>query len=339
MKYPLILLILAMCFTACKKDSDELDANDTSLTAHWMQNLLIKHVDKKVTLKDICLPRAHDAGVYVLNNCTAGNACNTKTQDQSMYNMLKAGVRVFDVRPTIIDGEYWTYHRTNCGGLGCEGETMQVFLQDTKRYIDEHNELVIFEMNNLCNTGSQDPGLMALINQELAGRIYKLESPLGQDFVDTDLKEIIPAYNNGGIVVLIWDGVNTASANPTEGIFPKSFIPYSGTYANNPDIETVMNDQIQKFNAFDPTGNTLFRFSYTFTLSTGLAVACVSNPEEATSIEDISVVGRDQMPARIDAWIVDGTFTKTKIPNILSVDFANTSVTMQCIKLAELSLE
>ena len=339
MKYS-ALLVLLILFSSCKKDVLlQRDTYDTSHTEHWMQDLLAKYSGQKVTLKDICLPRAHDAGLYVLNTCNAGNDCNTKTQYLSMEMMLKSGVRVFDVRPTLIDGEYWTYHRTNCGGLGCEGATLQSFLQETREFIDGHNELVILEMNNLCNTGSNDPNLMALINQELGGRLYKLNSPLATNFIDTDLKEIIPTYNNFGQILILWEGVGSSTENPAEGVFSRSFMPKSGAYANNPDIDIVMNDQIQKFNAFDESSNKLFSFSYTMTLSTGLAVACVSNEENASSIEEIALEARDQMPDRIEGWISSGTFSKSKIPNILSVDFANTSVTEQCIKLSELSLD
>jgi hypothetical protein len=41
----------------------------------------------------------------------------------------------------------------------------------------------------------------------------------------------------------------------------------------------------------------------------------------------------------VDEWISGGTITKGKIPNILSVDFANTSVTEQCIRLSKLNIE
>ena len=38
-----------------------------------------------------------------------------------MKEMLEAGIRVFDLRPTFNDGEFWTYHRNFCDEFGCDG--------------------------------------------------------------------------------------------------------------------------------------------------------------------------------------------------------------------------
>jgi hypothetical protein len=325
---------------SCKKDDISLNSSayNTSLTENWMQDLIAKYPDKDITLKDICLPRAHDAGIYVLNNCVGGNDCNTKTQYLDMAAMLSTGMRVFDVRPTLINGVYWTYHRTSCGGFGCEGVELRTFLKETKDYLDTHNELLIFEMGHLCNTGSQDPALIALINDVLGSTKYTLNTSLSSEFINTPLKDIIPASESTGKVVLLWDGVESASENRSEGIFSNDFIPLVGRYANNKDIDIVIADQLVKFNNFDETSNGLFMFNYTFTLDAGATMACISLFESAISIESISLDGRDRLAATIDKWIADETITPDKIPNILSIDFGNTIVTEQSIRLSELSL-
>jgi len=67
-------------------------------------------------------------------------------------------------------------------------------------------------------------------------------------------------------------------------------------------------------------------------------VACLSNIDFASSINEIALDGRARMTSTIDAWIANGTITSDKIPNIFSVDYCNTAVTMECIRLSELSL-
>lgn len=341
MKYSLLFASICLFMFACKKDTplDKKDIYDTSLTENWMQDLQAKYPNKEITLKNICLPQAHDAGVYELNNCFGGNDCNTKTQYLSMAMMLHSGIRVFDLRPALIDGVYWTFHRTNCGGLGCEGVLLRTFLEETKNFLDQHNELVIFEITHLCNTGSQDPGLVALFNDVLGDTKYRLNTNLTNDFIRTPLQEIIPSDGSSGKVVLLWEDVNGAMADPSTGLFAFNFIPVSGTYANNKDIDIVINDQIQKFNQFNEVSNRLFKLCYTFTLDAGAAVTCLSDLENPVSIESISLEARGRLETTIDALIADEIISQDKIPNMLSIDFANTAVSFQCIRLSELSLE
>lgn len=340
LKYILVLLVYSSFTISCSKETNDLvnKGPDTSQTENWMQDLIAKYPDDEITLKDICMPRAHDAGIYVLNNCNAGNECNTLTQDQSMANMLKMGIRVFDVRPSLINGEYWTYHRTNCGGFGCEGVELRTFLEETANYLQTHNELVIFQMNNLCNTGAQDPQLSALLNEVLGSNIFTLNTPLDDFLIRTPLEEIIPASSNSGKVILLFEGLSSANEVPASGIFSFNFVPTSGSYANNPDIDIVIADQKQKFLNFNPAANRLFQLSYTFTLDVGMAVSCLS-VEDAVSIEDITLEGRSRMSTVFDQWIAEGTIAPNRIPNILSVDFCNTSVTYECIRISEYSLD
>ena len=335
----LVLIGLILAMSACKKDDKEVsNKSNTSQTSDWMQDLIAQYPNQAITLKDISMPRAHDAGIYELNTCTAGNACNTQTQDQPMGTMLEMGIRVFDVRPSLIQDEYWTYHRSSCGGLGCEGVRLQTFLEETKMFLASHNELVIFELNHLCNTNSEDPGLIALFQEVLGSSLYTISTPLAASFISTPLDEIIPLYNNEGRVILLFEDLDITNDFTEQGMFGYDFIPISGSYSNSPDVELVVADQLQKIQSFNPASNQLFKFSYTFTLDIANQVACLSNIDFASSINEIALDGRARMTSTIDAWIANGTITSDKIPNIFSVDYCNTAVTMECIRLSELSL-
>lgn len=332
-----LALILAL---GCNKDEiKDLDkSGDTTQTIDWMQDLIAKYPNKEITLKDIALPRAHDAGVYELNNCLGGNTCNTLTQDQNMKGMLESGIRVFDLRPRLFQGEYWTFHRVNCGGLGCEGAKLQSFLAETKEYLAAHNELIIFEITHLCNTSSQDPGLIAMFEQELGASIFTLNAPLVDDLIHTPLEDLIPLYNNEGKVILLFEDMDFSNQDLSRGLFAFDYIPVNGSYANSPDINTVISDQEQKFQNYDPASHSLFKLCYTFTLDFSMAGACISD-ESSRSIQDITLEGRERMASTLDTWKANGTITPSKIPNIVSVDFCNTEVTKECIRLSEYSLE
>ena len=340
LRFSAAFLIVILLLSACKKEDFKNDDNQysTENTINWMQDLIAKYPNTAITLKNISIPRAHDAGVYELNNCTGGNACNTQTQGVSMQPMLESGIRMFDLRPRLIQGEYWTFHRTSCGGLGCEGATLQSFLAETKAYLDVHNELVILEVSHLCNTSSQDPGLIAMFENELGDRIYKQNSPLSQDFINTPLDEIIPPSNSSGKVLLLFEDISLATQDESRGLFARSYIPVSGGYSNSPDVDYVISDQMQKMQSFNPGTNRLFELSYTFTLDNANAVMCLSNREFASSIEELALEGRDRLSETLNSWISAGTITSAKIPNIISIDYCNTIVTKECIRLSELSL-
>ena len=128
------ILFFILTFLSCKKNEVTTEPYNTEHTIDWMQDLIKKYPSKNISLKDICMPRAHDAAMYEVNNCYAGNACNTKTQYRTMKSMLESGIRVFDVRPVLKDGVFWTYHATHCEGFGCDGVLLKTFLDERGIY-------------------------------------------------------------------------------------------------------------------------------------------------------------------------------------------------------------
>lgn len=342
-KSPYIILtffLLSFClFISCKKENsllEKIDAYDTSHTINWMQDIL--EVYPNATLKDLSIPRAHDAGVYEVNNCLLGNACNVQTQYLDMKGMLESGIRVFDVRPVLRNGVFWTYHATACNGAGCDGDNFENFLQQTKDYLDNHNELVIFEITQLCNTDAQDAVFLNLLSSILQDRIYKDDGSVSISFIDRPLNDILGLNTTKGKIVLQIQGLSGATENRGEGYFSPSYIDITGAYANKYIFEEMLADQKTKFNNHDETRDALFRLSFTLTLSDSLAFACVGS-ENPTSIEDLALDARTKIASTFDGWIAEGTIVKGKVPNILSVDFANTTITEQCIKISEFNLE
>lgn len=302
-----------------------------------MQDLLETYPN--ATLKDICIPRAHDAGIYELNYCLLGNGCNTQTQYLDMKSMLESGVRLFDVRPVLRDGILWTYHATGCGGLGCDGASLESFLQQTKDYLDNHKELVLFDFSNFCDVGSQDAIFLNLLNNILQDRIYTDDGSNTNLFMNRPIQDILGQNETKGKIVLMMDGLTSASENRAEGYFAHSYFRESGSYANKFEFDEMLADQLTKFNNYDENSNTVFSLSYTLTLNDSLAFDCAANPETATSIESLSIDARSKLATTIDNWITNQIITKGKIPNILSIDYANTTVTEQCIKISKFNLE
>ena len=80
----------------------------------WMGDFLLSN-KSDYTLKDIVIPGSHDAGMSVLT--AAGgqqkgtiNECNTLTQVLNIEGQLESGIRMFDLRIGIYNGEMYTKH-------------------------------------------------------------------------------------------------------------------------------------------------------------------------------------------------------------------------------------
>lgn len=334
MKNSILLIFTVVVFFSCKKEDDKIAPYITTHTKNWMQDLIAEYPDSTVTLKKISMPRAHDAGMYEINDCWAGNACNTQTQNRDMASMLESGIRVFDVRPSFENGVFWTFHKTNCEGFGCNGVALRSFLEQTKTYLDSHSELVILELTHFCNTNPEDAAFLALLNETLGNRIYKEEAEQTEAFINRPLKDIL---KNGGKVVLLMESIVTE--DKTQGYFAKNFIDIRGTYANQSYLAEMKADQLTKFQNYNSTSTNLFSIYWTQTMNNALAVTCLGNEENPSSIQDITKEATAALPSTIDEWIKNGTITRNRMLNIISVDFANTMVTEQCIKISKFNLD
>ncbi|KAH7146673.1 PLC-like phosphodiesterase, partial [Dactylonectria estremocensis] len=75
----------------------------------WMSQLMPLIGDR--TLETICLPRSHDAGMYEpVQPRRLGTRSTTITQSKTIREQLMAGVRMFDLRPCIVRGEFYCSH-------------------------------------------------------------------------------------------------------------------------------------------------------------------------------------------------------------------------------------
>ena len=100
-----------------------------------MSDVVARYSDREVMLGDICWPRSHDTGTYMETMCrsTFSNACNTQTQTLGMSELLRVGVRYFDLRPTLFGASFVTGHYQDTGiwlvgNQGCNGEGLTAIL-------------------------------------------------------------------------------------------------------------------------------------------------------------------------------------------------------------------
>lgn len=101
--------------------------SNSAAPVDWMQKSLGSIGNR--TLKAICMPGSHDAGMTTFNPGTAGaNFANTQTQILNIYDQLRYGSRFFDIRPVISDGVFVAGHYSEVGTstvwLGGNGQSI-----------------------------------------------------------------------------------------------------------------------------------------------------------------------------------------------------------------------
>lgn len=189
------------------------------------------------TLKDIVIPGAHDAGMYVLT--AAGgqqqgtiNECNTLTQVTNISDQLNAGIRMFDLRVGIFNREMYIKHcASDCmedaigGGYGGRLRDM---LFEIKDFIRQNNkEIVLLTFSHFCEK--------EIGPESLADSIVRY---LGKDILferkeDTPLNKI-PLKEMAGKVILSfenYDGKNRCISSGTIADASGAFINFRRMYA------------------------------------------------------------------------------------------------------------
>lgn len=342
-KYLFFILFLSSFFACVDDDSiiDETPAILNTTPNNWMAQILRFYSEDTITLTDICFPRAHDAGNYFESFCTVGaSACNTRTQEIPIAAMLEAGIREFDMRPILAaDSVYYTHHYTGCGGLGCNGDSFENMLLAIKTFLDSHAELIIVDVNHFCETNNADETLVTLINNTLGNRLFTQTTEDTTPFLNLDLKDVVSLENNTGKAIVTYEGLQETAETRAFGQFSESgsFVT-EGSYSNKFVVEEMKADQLAKFEHYEPSENSLFEISWTLTQNTQMAIDCALG-DSTNSIFNLATLANNELANSVEAFVADSTFQKGKIPNVISIDRANTFVTDACIEITKLNLE
>ena len=178
--------------------------------ARWMENLWNTIYDRH--LWQIVMPASHDAGMYELTLPEA------RTQDLSVREQLKGGVRYFDFRPAYDssgDGTYYINHN------GISGADLDGILQDIYDFMhdDQAKELVILKFSHFDNFGV-DSGANSIYRDFTKKITDKIYDYLFNDYSHTTKFGSIPymtLVSDGGKVLVVCDEYTLN--NQTQGIF------------------------------------------------------------------------------------------------------------------------
>ncbi len=313
-------------------------ANTTNLcttpqanSCDWMAALVQQQPE--ITLSQVCLPGSHDAGMYTTQYCTAfANYGNTQTQYLDFQHQLEAGIRIYDVRPVLYKGDFYTEHCTKCDGLGCKGGSMRDILTQTRAFLDTHAELVVFELSHFCHSSPTDSALLALITATLGDRIYREGAPTGKPFIQLPLRRLI-GDGKKGKVLLLFEGLPDTESYRQQGWYSHSVLPMTGGWSNDNYYDELRTHQLERFAKYTGNGNALYQLAWQVTQHTPQAVRGAFDPHSPTSIRHGANTANADLPHFIDSLIKTNTIRRGRIPNIIWDDMADTMVTHQAIKL------
>lgn len=267
---------------------------------NWMSANLAALGNK--TLKQLCLPGAHDSGMSSIIYSTVGStAGNTQTQQNTYAGQLSLGIRFFDLRPVISHGQYYTGHYSQVGPSwqGSCGESIAQIISDINNFTASNKELIILDLSHDYDTDSgnsnyppftQEQWMTLLAQLQGINHLYKNSNP-NVDLSSLTLNDFIA---NGPAVVVIIEGTNTVNLGNLagQGFYTSANLNIYNNYANSDDWNAMATDQITKMKQNVPPS--YFLLSWTLTLqglnnvnplaNTILENAAICNPQLAASL-------------------------------------------------------
>ncbi|UOE46645.1 hypothetical protein MTO98_19770 [Mucilaginibacter sp. SMC90] len=327
--------------------------------ASWMEDTLFP-AKGNLTLKDIVIPGAHDAGMSALNG-TGGihsssiNPCNTLTQKLNIGKQLNAGIRMFDLRVGAFNNAIYTKHSSSdCMAEamgGGYGEQFKDILDSVKTFLNRHKkEFIIITFSHFCpKEASADHVADTIFSVLGKDKIFNNQSK--ENIGDIKLNEL------AGKVIVTFEGYANreklidSNSMADEG---KTFLNFRRAYAATNQIDKLLAREDLFFTSLkDGTNkNDLVRLDWQLTQSSDEAALICNDFEDEKvnpvlngimlltnvvknnqSIIDLAQFGNKYLPSKINSWVTSGIINKNNKPNILYVDVAGTWITDYCIEL------
>jgi len=283
------------------------------------------------TLRQLCMPGSHDAGMSLMNGSTAGAfSCNVLTQSQSIYGQLLVGSRYFDIRPVLGNGgQYLTGHYSQIGSSwqGANGQSIDSIIADVNKFTASYGELVVLNLSHDLNTDVGNSSYRPLNQSEWDALFQKLSglknlyvAPAGTaDLTQLTLSSYLA---KGAAVVVVVDpsaGNISLGKYAGQGFYPASAYPLYNSYSDSNDLNKMSADQLQKMRNQRPNPNAqAFLLSWTLTQDSTQAVTCVTGI--ANSILDLAALADPTLYQNVLPACTGQTY-----PNVLYIDQMNSS--------------
>ncbi|KAF2203413.1 PLC-like phosphodiesterase [Delitschia confertaspora ATCC 74209] len=221
-------------------------------TVDWMQQSLGSLGNR--TLKQICMPGSHDAGMSSYNPGTVGaNFANTQAQYLDFYQQLMMGSRYFDLRPVLSNGQWVSGHYSEIEGvwLGGNGQSIADIIKQVNQFTSQYRELIIINLSHTLDTDNDYKDLTQAqwnsLFSTLRGLNFRMENanPGNTDFSNKVLNEFIQDKASVFILAQLPGGIALGDyAN--QGFFNQDNLPMYDSYSETNNRGKMEDDQIKK---------------------------------------------------------------------------------------------
>lgn len=310
----------------------------------WMQNNL--SVLGSRTLRQICMPGTHDAGMSSIVSGTGfSDSCNTQTQTTNILGQLQAGSRYFDIRPVISSGQYLTGHYSDIGSgsvnswQGGNGESIQSIISDINTFTADNEELIILNLSadldtDLGNssyapfTQTQWNSLLQIL-QEGISNLFVYSGSSSPDLTSLTLNSFIGAGKPAVVVIVSPAGSGiTLGSYTNQGFYPATSFAAYNVYTDTNSLNSMISDQLTKMKAQRTTPNSgFFILSWTLTQDSEQAAFCALTGGSTTSILDLANSANAQLSQILPAC------TAQSYPNVIYVDNISSGLGLAAIAM------
>lgn len=292
----------------------------------WMQQSMGSLANR--TLKYICMPGSHDAGMTTFNPGTIGaNYANTQTQYLDIYQQLMAGSRFFDVRPVLSNGKWVAGHYSAIRNdiediwLGGNGQSIADMIRQINDFTAKYKELVIINLSHTLDTDNKYKDLSQAQWNSLFDTLkginnrYIVSNPGNTDFTNKVLGDFITDRASVFIFAQLPNGISLGDyAN--QGFYSGQNFPYFDSYSNTNNQNNMKTDQFKKLkdnrNIVADTSQRKDKFHV-------LSWLLTQQPEDVLIFEraimNLAAEAFDDLVS--DGW---NAFTPESFPNVLFVD-------------------
>ncbi|KAF2033571.1 PLC-like phosphodiesterase [Setomelanomma holmii] len=288
----------------------------------WMQQSMGSLANR--TLKHICMPGSHDAGMSVLKSGTAGvHFANTQAQYLDFYQQLMAGSRYFDLRPVISGGQWVAGHYSAIRNdiediwVGGNGQSIADTIRQVNDFTAQYKELVIINLSHALDTDNKYKDLTQDQWNSLFDTLKGINNRFttadagSTDFSNSVLGDFINDRASVLIVAQLPSGISLGSY-ATQGFYTATNFPIYDSYSNTNNLATMKSDQLAKLSDnrdFSAGKDKFHLLSWTLT----------QQPEDVLifdrAIMNLAVGAFDDLVS--EAW---NAFSAQTFPNVLFVD-------------------
>lgn len=313
---------------------------------NWMKGLYDVIKDRQV--QHIFMPATHDSGMSRISNkiASVGTEPNTQTQGLNIYDQLRAGARVFDLRVGSVhrlanknDYSFWTMHLGDEKAdvvIGNTGESLDDVIREVNQFTAEYpGEIILFRVRYLIGMLEVPANGPIYWNTDIVidffGKLRGVDNRCGNLDPTIKFNEQKASYfmdQNGGrgCVLFLLLGGNLNADVPqdsvADGIYQTSRMDVWDNWSDLPDTEKMANDQVADWKTVGRSGS--FPNDDRFLISQWL-VSADPVTTTALSIENIGILPTN--PALY--WMGINNMSPESWPTAVLVDFIGVVVNKQ----------